>query len=234
MLIVLAYFSIVKSKSALILDHFQLDGASILWSHKVTTNSKTLHPLAIKQQPFCKYRVNREIWLNAVVSPEKREEKTRLAVTKKRRSRHDLSSSKLLFRKPQVLVIIGQLFRRKQKAKTDHFSPCLSKDHQDFFVTAWSPPSLLDKVSKLQTKFVVHCNKTIKKRYFLLQHWGNRFYRYCYLGLKTLRTRKGQENHPSKANPSLFLSVTHRHLHWVPWSSQEYVTWMWSCNPILQ
>lgn len=112
---------------------------------------------------FVNTELTREIWLNAVVSPEKREEKTRLAVIKKRRSRHDRSSSKLLFRKPQVLVIIGQLCRRKQKAKTDNFIPCSAEDHQDFFVTAWSPPSLLDKVTKLQTKCVVHCNKTIKK-----------------------------------------------------------------------
>lgn len=43
------------------------------------------------------------------------------------------------------------------------FIPWPSKDYEDFFVPAWSPPSLPHKVTKPQTKFLVHWSKTHKK-----------------------------------------------------------------------
>lgn len=92
---------------------------------------------------FVNTELTGKFWLNAVVSPDKREEKTRLVITKQR-AQH-------LFSKPQVFLIIGQLFRRKQKGQSRQFIPLSSKDHQDFYVTAWSPLSLQSKVSRLQT-----------------------------------------------------------------------------------
>lgn len=83
--------------------------------------------LAIKQQPFCKYRVNGKnsgLVLLWALRKEKRQ-KNRLVVTKQ--SRYCLKCSKHLFWKPQILVITGQLLRRKQKAERGEFIPIIKR-----------------------------------------------------------------------------------------------------------
>lgn len=86
---------------------------------------------------------------------EKRREK-QVSNYQSKGNSHYLKGSKHLFWEPQELIIIGQLLRRKQKARPDDFNPWSSEDQADFIAAAWSQLSLFGKGTKLWMKCLVH------------------------------------------------------------------------------